>query len=84
MRINFRRCAGTVAIAMGIGISSLSVPQANAAEDQDYSKNKTYQQGMREGKNDGAHHKDHSKKRHFNKDEDQKAYEAGYQKGHGH
>ena len=28
------------------------------------------------------HNKDHSKKRHFKKDEDQKAYEAGYQKGH--
>ena len=38
---------------------------------------KTYSQGLREGKRDGAHHKDHSKKRHFNKDEDQKAYEAG-------
>ena len=52
-------------------------------DDQDYSRNKTYSQGLREGKRDGAHHKDHSKKRHFNKDEDQKAYEAGYQKGHG-
>ena len=30
---------------------------------------------MREGKSDGARHKDHSKKRHFNKDEDQKGYE---------
>jgi len=86
MNLNFRRCAGTVAIAMGIGISCLSMPHANADpffQDQDYSKNRTYQQGMREGKNDGAHHKDHSKKRHFNKDEDRKAYEAGYQKGHG-
>jgi hypothetical protein len=38
---------------------------------------------MREGQNDHAHNRDHSKKRHFTKDEDQKAYEAGYQKGHG-
>ena len=49
----------------------------------DYSKNKRYQQGMREGQSDHAHNLDHSKKRHFKKDEDQKAYEAGYQKGHG-
>jgi hypothetical protein len=52
-------------------------------DDQDYSRNKTYSQGMREGKSDNAHHKDHSKKRHFKKDEDRKAYEAGYKKGHG-
>jgi hypothetical protein len=69
-----------------IGSGFVSTLQASAApffQDQDYSKNKTYQQGLREGKSDGAHHKDHSKKRHFNRDEDQKAYEAGYQKGHG-
>jgi hypothetical protein len=36
---------------------------------------------VREGKDDHAHNKDHSRKRHFNKDEDQKAYEQGYQKG---
>ena len=53
------------------------------AHDQDYSKNKRYQQGMREGKDDQAHKRDHYKKRHFKKDEDQKAYEAGYQQGHG-
>ena len=51
--------------------------------DQDYSKNKTYQQGVREGHDDQAHKRDHSKKRHFKKDDDQKAYEAGYQKGRG-
>ena len=51
--------------------------------EQDYSKNKRYQQGVREGQSDHAHNLDHSKKRHFKKDEDQKAYEAGYQKGHG-
>lgn len=36
---------------------------------------------MREGQNDRTRNLDHSKKRHFKKDEDQKAYEAGYQKG---
>ena len=51
--------------------------------DQDYSKSKTYQQGVSDGHNDHAHNRDHSKKRHFKKDEDQKAYEAGYQKGRG-
>jgi hypothetical protein len=37
---------------------------------------------MREGKVDQAHNRDHFKKHHFKKDEDQKAYESGYQKGH--
>ena len=53
----------------------------NGARDQDYSKNKNYQQGVRDGQNDRMHNRDHSKKRHFKKDEDQKAYEQGYQKG---
>jgi hypothetical protein len=87
MSINFKHCAGVLAMAVAIGFTGATI-QAVAAplfQDQgpDYSKNKTYQQGMREGKDDQAHHKDHSKKRHFKKDEDQKAYEAGYQKGHG-
>jgi hypothetical protein len=38
---------------------------------------------MREGKDDQAHNRDHSKKRHFKKDEDQKAHETSYQKGRG-
>jgi hypothetical protein len=38
---------------------------------------------LREGKDDQAHKRDHYKKHHFKKDEDQKAYEAGYQRGHG-
>jgi hypothetical protein len=49
----------------------------------DYSKNKTYQQGMREGRDDHARNRDHFKKRHFKRDQDQKAYESGYQDGHG-
>jgi hypothetical protein len=69
--------AMAIAAALGIGANALH------AQDPDYSKNKTYQQGMREGRDDQAHKRDHYKKRHFKKDEDQKAYEAGYQKGHG-
>lgn len=87
MRMNLKRFAGILAMAAGICIGGASV-QAVAApffqnQAPDYSKNKTYQQGMREGKDDQAHNRDHSKKRHFKKDEDQQAYEAGYQKGHG-
>ena len=87
MKMNSKRSAVILAIAMGVGIGGASV-QAVAApflQDQapDYSKNKTYQQGMREGKDDQTHNRDHSKKRHFKKDADQQAYEAGYQKGHG-
>jgi hypothetical protein len=37
---------------------------------------------MRDGKDDKAHNKDHSRKRTFKKDDDQKAYESGYQQGH--
>jgi len=72
MKINFKHWA--LAIAMVAG------PLAAQDHEQDYSKNKTYQQGMRDGKADHARNKDHSKKRHYKKDEDNKAYEAGYQK----
>jgi hypothetical protein len=69
-----------------MGISGGTVQAVGAPfqdHDQNYSKNKKYQQGVREGQDDHTHNRDHSKKRHFKKDEDQKAYEAGYQKGHG-
>ena len=90
MRTNLKRGFWVLAVAVGIGISAGTVQavaaplfQDHAQDQQDYSKNKTYQQGVREGKDDHAHNRDHSKKRHFKNDEDQKAYEAGYQKGHG-
>jgi hypothetical protein len=84
MKMNLRRYIGVLAVAAGIGIGGAAVQLVAAPfQDQDYSKTKTYQQGMREGKDDQAHNLDHSKKRHFKKDADQKAYEAGYQKGHG-
>src|SRR5579864_4677222 len=89
MKINLRNWV--LAAALGVAITGSAV-QAIAAplfqeldqqqHEQDYSKNKVYQQGVREGKDDSAHNRDHSKKRHFKKDEDRKAYEAGYQKGH--
>jgi hypothetical protein len=85
MKANLRLGAWILAAAVGLGVTG-GVISATAApyfqdHDQDYSKNKNYHQGMREGKNDQAHNRDHSKKRHFKKDEDQRAYEAGYQKG---
>jgi hypothetical protein len=87
MRTNLRHGVWVLALAVGIGISASTVQGAGAPffqdHEQDYSKNKIYQQGTREGKADQAHNRDHSKKRHFKKDEDQKAYEAGYQKGRG-
>jgi hypothetical protein len=87
MRIHLKHCLSVFAITAGIGIGGGAV-QAVAApffqeHEQDYSKNKTYQQGVREGQNDRAHNRDHSKKRNFKKDDDHKAYEAGYQKGRG-
>jgi len=88
MRMTLRQCVWVLAVALGTGITGGTVRAAVApiaqeqAHDQDYSRNKTYQQGLREGKDDSKKNKDHSKKRHFKKDEDQKAYEAGYQHGH--
>jgi hypothetical protein len=87
MKINLRQGIWVLAVAVGIGVAGVTVPAIGAPffqdHEQDYSKNKRYQQGMREGQMDHTHNLDHSKKRHFKKDEDQKAYEAGYQKGHG-
>jgi hypothetical protein len=82
MKMNVRHGIWVLAVAVGIAVPAIGAPFFQD-HDQDYSKNKTYQQGMREGRNDQARHKDHSKKRHFKKDEDQRAYESGYQKGHG-
>ena len=76
MKMNLRYWVLAAAMTIGLGGVALQADDAK-----DYSKTKQYQQGVREGKDDHAHNKDHSRKRHFNKDEDQKAYEAGYQKG---
>lgn len=90
MRMTLRHCIWVLVVAVGVGIGGSAAQAAGApfddhdrGQNQDYSKNKTYQQGMRDGRDDHAHARDHSRKRHFRKDEDQKAYEAGYQKGHG-
>ena len=84
--MNFKRCFGVLAVAVGIGVSGGAVRAVAAPfqdHEPDYSRNKTYQQGVREGHTDQARKRDHYKKRTFKKDSDQKAYEAGYQKGHG-
>ena len=88
VRMNLRQCVWVLAVALGTGVTGGTVRAAasplsqDQGHEQDYSKNKTYQQGMREGQDDRKHNKEHSKKRHFKKDEDQKAYESGYQQGH--
>jgi hypothetical protein len=87
--MNFKPYVWVLALVVAAGITGGTVrtvasPAMNGAgQDQDYSKNKNYQQGLREGKDDQAHKRDHYKKHHFKKDEDQKAYESGYQRGHG-
>jgi hypothetical protein len=85
MKTNLKRCGWVMAAALAIGIGGITVNAVAAPffQDQnpDYSKNKNYQQGQRDGRSDHARNKDHSKKRQFKKDDDQKAYEAGYQKG---
>jgi hypothetical protein len=79
MKMKFKTLCLVLAAAVVMSIGGGTA----RADDPDYSKNKTYQQGVREGQADHAQNKDHSKKRHFKKDDDQKAYEAGYQKGRG-
>ena len=89
MRMNLGQCFCVLAVALGIGMiggtvraAASPVPQEQTHASQDYSNNKKYQQGLSEGRNDLAHKRDHSKKRHFKKDDDQKAYDAGYRQGH--
>jgi hypothetical protein len=88
VRTDIKQCVWALAVVLGLGVAGGMVRAAAApspqdqGQSQDYSKNKTYQQGVREGRDDYAHKLDHSKKRHFKKDDDQKAYEAGYQTGH--
>jgi hypothetical protein len=86
--MNLRQYVWILAMALSIGIAGGAVRAAvppspqEQAQNHDYSKNKRYKQGLREGKNDGKRNLDHSKKRTFKKDQDQKAYETGYQEGH--
>jgi len=89
--MNLRQCvlilAVVVVASVGGGMvraatSPLPQDQASVSQEHDYSKNKKYQQGVSEGRDDRAKNLDHSKKRQFKKDDDQKAYEAGYQQGH--
>jgi hypothetical protein len=91
MRMNVRQCVLVLAVGLCISVAGGTVgaagpplpqDQAHVSQNPDYSRNKTYQQGLKEGRGDQARNLDHSKKRHFKKDEDQKAYEAGYQQGH--
>ena len=91
MKTSLKHGVWILAVVVGMGVSvgtarALAAPFQQDHEqqhEQDYSKNRTYQQGMREGRNDHARSMDHSRKRHFKKDVDNKAYEAGYQKGRG-
>jgi hypothetical protein len=87
MRMNVKQCVWIGVLALGIGISGGTVRVAASPSPQeqhapDYSKNKNYKVGTRDGKDDFAHNRDHSKKRKFKNDDDQKAYEAGYQDSH--
>jgi hypothetical protein len=88
VRMNLRQCIWVLALALGMGITggtmwaAASASPQGQAQSPDYSKNKNYQVGMRDGKDDKAHSKDHSRKRKFKKDDDHNAYEAGYQEGH--
>jgi len=84
IRTNLKQCVWIVAMAAcfvitaGTGRAAASASPQEQHE-QDYSKNKNYKLGVRDGRDDGAKNRDHYKTRKFKKDEDQKAYETGYQ-----
>src|SRR4029077_11495072 len=88
MRMNLRRCVWTLVVVLRMAIAGGAVRAAvpPSRQDQgpilDYPKNNKYTQGVREGQNDSKRSLDHSKKRNFKKDDDQRAYETGYQQGH--
>jgi hypothetical protein len=86
MRMNLKQCVWIGVMALGFGIAGgtarVAASPAQEQHEQDYSKNKNYQQGMRDGKDDFAHNRDHFRKRNFKVADDQKAYEAGYQSSH--
>jgi hypothetical protein len=82
--MNLKQCVWIVAMAACFVITGGTARVAASASpqeqhEQDYSKNKNYQVGVRDGRDDGAKNRDHYKTRKFKKDEDQKAYETGYQ-----
>jgi len=83
--MNLRPWVWVLAVALGTGITAGTVRASSSSQEQaqtqDYSKNKNYNVGVRDGKDYKAHNKD-PRKRNFKKDDDQKAYEAGYQQGH--
>jgi hypothetical protein len=86
VRMNLRQSAWVLAVMLGTGVTvgtaRAAAPQSSEDHAQDYSRNKNYQVVIRDGRNDKAHNRDHFKKRNFKKDEDQRAYESGYQQGH--
>jgi hypothetical protein len=86
MRIHLKQCVWIGVMALGLGITGgtarAAATPSQEQHERDYSKNKNYQLGRRDGKNDFTHNRDHSKKRNFKADDDQKAYEAGYQNTH--
>jgi len=87
MGLRIKQCVWIVAMSLCIGITGGAVrvaasPLPQEQHDQDYSRNKNYKTGMRDGRDDTAHNRDHSKKRKFKKDGDRRAYEAGYEAGH--
>jgi hypothetical protein len=86
MRMNLKQSVWIAALSLGMCITGtvgiMASPPPQEQHEQDYSKNKNYQVGLRDGKDDQAHNKDHSRKRKFKKDDDRKAYESGYQQGH--
>jgi|SRR5665213_1767618 len=95
LRNDLKKCVWVAAITFGIGMAgggaraiASPAPQEHHDDMQtehqnnDYSKNKNYQLGMQDGRNDQMHNRDHYKKRHFKKDDDHNAYEAGYQAAH--
>jgi len=86
MRMSLTKCVLIVALISSMGMTAATRIGASPPPwdhyHRHYSENKNYMRGMRDGREDSAHHRDHSKKKNFKNDNDRQNYEAGYRHGH--
>jgi hypothetical protein len=91
-RINLKQGASLAALVLAFGLVGSSARAATPAmpkehhdqRGQDYTNNKNYEKGVREGRDDYSRNRDHFKPRKFKSEEDARAYEIGYQLGRYH
>ena len=98
MKWNIRKATGTFALAFMFGIFGVPNFAAafqseqglehgrghdkDRDDDRDYSRNRNYQLGMNDGRDDAASHRDRRYHLRTNNDDDRRAYQAGYDQGY--